>query len=69
MLIYNVYWTSKVNMLKIKCDCGKYFDWQTNISLITCPYCGYNEWWHSDAIDYSGFEQYNLKTAKLNIKR
>lgn len=67
MVIYDVYWTDKVNMLKVECDCGLNFRWQTNISLITCINCGNMKWWHNDGADYPDMPYF--KTAKMNIKK
>ena len=68
MVIYNVEWTPFVNMLKVKCDCGKHFSWQTNITLIECIFCGNKEWWYGDGYIEEA-RKMNYKTAILNIKR
>lgn len=62
MIITNVYWTPIVNMITVKCDCGNTFDWQTNISLIHCPKCYHNEWWHG------GHTEDVYKIAKMELK-
>ena len=66
MVIYDVYWTNRINILKVKCDCGNKFEWPTNISMIYCHFCENKEWWHSDGEDYPDFP--NLKKAKMRLK-
>jgi len=68
MLIYDVYWTFHVNMLRIKCDCGNYFIWQTNITLMECLFCGNKEWWYGEGYTEEA-RKMNFKTAVINIKR
>lgn len=47
MRIVDVYWTDRVNMLKIVCDCGNILTWPCNISTVNCYSCGKEELWHA----------------------
>ena len=68
MIILDVKWAKQVNILLVKCDCGKEFWWPTNISLITCD-CGNKEWWHGDAETWNLVYNINYKVAKNNRRK
>ncbi len=46
MILLEVYWTEKVNMLVIKCECECKFHYPSSYSLVSCPQCSYIEYWH-----------------------
>lgn len=39
MRIVDVRWTDKVNIAKILCDCGTYFEFPVNRVRVVCPCC------------------------------
>lgn len=47
MIIRDVWWTPRVNMLFVRCDCGHQFVHPTNISTCTCARCRRSELWHA----------------------
>ena len=62
MIINDVIWTSEVNMILIKCECGKEFYHPLNIGLIECS-CGNKEWYIEE---YKAWNS-QFKIAKWNI--
>lgn len=44
--LQDVFWTPEVNHLVVTCCCGAWFLWPTRISLMRCPGCKAQEWWH-----------------------
>lgn len=40
MNIEDAYWTPTVNMLLIRCQCGKLFEHPANRKVALCPQCG-----------------------------
>lgn len=38
--IIDARWTSKVNIIKIKCSCGKEFETRADRNKVLCPKCG-----------------------------
>ena len=43
MKIEDVYWTPKVNMLLIRCECGHLFEHSANKRIAICSGCGKKE--------------------------
>ena len=66
MKLIDVYWTNIINVLVIKCDCGKQFEYPSNYSLVECPNCKNKEVWHEDALGFKELENYKLIESIIN---
>jgi hypothetical protein len=65
MYLNDVFWTKKVNILEIECDCGELFQYPSNYSLVECPKCKYKEVWHEDALNFKELKKYKLMKMKI----
>jgi hypothetical protein len=61
MILEKVFWTPKVNMLVITCDCKNKFIYPCNHSLVECPSCHNKEFWHADALTWNEIYSTNYK--------
>lgn len=46
MKLIDVYWTPRVNVLLVRCDCGAEFEHPANYGLARCPFCAQAQLWH-----------------------
>jgi hypothetical protein len=46
MTLINVYWTPRINMLVVFCDCGEILHRPSNYSMVQCPVCRRAQLWH-----------------------
>lgn len=43
MMIVDARWTSRVNMLIVRCDCGNKWEHRADRWRVSCPQCGRSE--------------------------
>jgi hypothetical protein len=69
MILYDVIWTTKVNVLLIKCDCGSDFEYPSNYSLVECPYCKNKEVWHEDGLSFEELKKFKLVVNNITKQK
>jgi hypothetical protein len=46
MKLVDVYWTPRINVLVVRCDCSRLFFHPANVATARCPACRRTQLWH-----------------------